>query len=302
MDIRRLHSFIVITDTGSITKAADILHVAQPALSQQLAALEDYFQQKLLTRSQQGVKLTDAGRAVYRHAQTILRQMECAKADAFAAAGELVGHVSVGLIPFSGATTLSLELLRQTRQRHPGILLNIKESVGQAYSQMILNGVLEIALLHGVGPIKGVDFTPVREEEFWLVHNGSLEIAGQEVSADVVPVTALDGLPMLLPPSYNFVRKAVETTFIRSRVNLNLVAEIDAVRTLIQAIDHGLGLSIMPRAIVDRIIAEATSPIVAHKVTPHIKETLSLCTPAHSPLSEAAGAVRTLLLELSQQL
>jgi len=54
MDIRRLHSFIVIADTGSITKAADILHVAQPALSQQLAALEDYFQQKLLTRSQQG--------------------------------------------------------------------------------------------------------------------------------------------------------------------------------------------------------------------------------------------------------
>jgi len=299
MDIRRLHSFIVIADTGSITKAADILHVAQPALSQQLAALEDYFQQKLLTRSQQGVKLTDAGRAVYRHAQTILRQMECAKADAFAAGGELVGHVSVGLIPFSGATTLSLELLRQTRQRHPAILLNIKESVGQAYSQMILNGVLEIALLHGVGPIKGVDFTPLREEEFWLVHNGSFNF---EVREGVVSVGALDGLPMLLPPVYNFVRKAVETSFIRSRVNLNLVAEIDAVRTLIQAIDHGLGLSIMPRAVVDRIIAEAQSPIIAHKITPRIKETLSICTPAHSPLSEAAGAVRTILLELSNQL
>jgi len=299
MDIRRLHSFIVIADTGSITKAADILHVAQPALSQQLAALEDYFQQKLLTRSQQGVKLTDAGRAVYRHAQTILRQMECAKADAFAAAGELVGRVCVGLIPFSGATTLSLELLRQTCLRHPGILLDIKESVGQAYSQMILNGVLEIALIHGKGPIKGVDFTPIREEELWVVHNGNFML---EASEGVLPVTALDGLPMLLPPSYNFVRKAVETTFIRSRVNLNIIAEIDAVRTLIQAIDHGLGLSIMPRAIVDRIISEATSPIVAYKITPKIKETLSICTPAHSPLSEAAKAVRTILVELSGQL
>jgi len=231
--------------------------------------------------------------------------MECAKADAFAAAGELVGNVSVGLIPFSGATTLSLELLRLTRQHHPGILLNIKESVGQAYSQMILNGVLEIALLHGVGPIKGVDFVPVREEEFWLVHNGSFDCKAQEGNGgqeSVVPVSALDGLPLLLPPSYNFVRKAVETTFIRSRVTLNLVAEIDAVRTLIQAIDHGLGLSIMPRAIVDRIIAEATSPIVAHKVTPLIKETLSICTPAHSPLSEAAKTVRSLLFDLSNQL
>jgi len=299
MDIRRLHSFIVIADTGFITKAADVLHVAQPALSQQLAALEDYFQQKLLTRSQQGVKMTDAGRAVYRHAQTILRQMECARADALAAGGELVGHVSVGLVPFSGATSLSLELLRQTRARHPKILLDIKESVGQPYSQMILNGILEIALIHGTGPIKGVDFTPIREEEFWLVHNGSFEVKTHE---GTLSISALDGLPLLLPPSYNFVRKAVETSFIRSRVHLNMVAEIDAVRTLIQAIDHGLGLSIMPRAIVDRIIAEATSPIVAYRVKPQIKEILSICTPAHSPLSEPAQAVRAILLELSHQL
>src|SRR6218665_1553519 len=65
MDIRRLKSFIVIVDTGSITRAADVLHIAQPALSQQLAGLEDHFQQKLLIRSQQGVTMTEAGRAVY---------------------------------------------------------------------------------------------------------------------------------------------------------------------------------------------------------------------------------------------
>ncbi|WP_222272565.1 LysR family transcriptional regulator, partial [Rhizobium leguminosarum] len=75
MDIRRLKSFIVIVDSGSITRAADLLHIAQPALSQQLAALEEHFGHKLLIRSQQGVSMTDAGHAVYRHAQIILRQM-----------------------------------------------------------------------------------------------------------------------------------------------------------------------------------------------------------------------------------
>ncbi|MGO7690432.1 LysR family transcriptional regulator, partial [Rhizobium ruizarguesonis] len=52
-----------------MTRAADLLHIAQPALSQQLAGLEEHFGQKLLIRSQKGVSMTDAGHAVYRHAQ-----------------------------------------------------------------------------------------------------------------------------------------------------------------------------------------------------------------------------------------
>lgn len=160
MDIRRFKSFVVIVDTGSITRAADILHIAQPALSQQLAALEEHFGTKLLIRSQQGVVMTDAGAEVYRHAQIILRQMEQAHADVVAAGKHLAGRVSVGLTPFSGAATLSFELLAETRRRYPGIVLHLTESVGQTYSQMLMNNRLEIALIHGAGPMKGLRFSP----------------------------------------------------------------------------------------------------------------------------------------------
>jgi len=102
MDIRRLKSFIVIVDSGSITRAADILHLAQPALSQQLAALEDHFGQKLLIRSQQGVTMTDAGHAVYRHAQIILRQMEQAQVDV-SAAGNSIADASRSVWSHSAA-------------------------------------------------------------------------------------------------------------------------------------------------------------------------------------------------------
>ncbi|MEY9535768.1 DNA-binding transcriptional LysR family regulator [Sinorhizobium fredii] len=169
MDIRRFKSFVVIVDTGSITRAADILHIAQPALSQQLAALEEHFGTKLLTRSQQGVVMTDAGAQVYRHAQIILRQMEQAHADVVAAGKQLAGRVSVGLTPFSSAATLSLELLAETRRRYPGIVLHLTESVGQTYSQMLMNNRLEIALIHGAGPMKGVRFDPLLREDFYLV-------------------------------------------------------------------------------------------------------------------------------------
>ncbi|MGI3198941.1 LysR family transcriptional regulator [Streptomyces sp. GLT-R25] len=80
MDTRRLYSFVKIVDAGSITRAADILHIAQPALSQQLSALEAQFKQQLLIRSKRGVAPTEAGRALYRHAQLILRQIDLAHA------------------------------------------------------------------------------------------------------------------------------------------------------------------------------------------------------------------------------
>jgi LysR family nitrogen assimilation transcriptional regulator len=299
MDIRRLKSFIVIVDTGSITRAADILHVAQPALSQQLASLEEHFGQKLLIRSQQGVSMTDAGHAVYRHAQIILRQMEQAQADASAAGNSLVGRVSVGLVPFSSAATLSVDLLAETRKRHPGILLHLTESVGQTYSQMIMTGRLEMALIHGSGPIKGVRFEPLLSEEFFLVAHQDFAI---EADDKPVSVTALDGLPLLMPPAYNFVRRAVDTAFTRSRTNLKVVGEVEIVRTLTRAVSSGLGATIMPKAVADRIVTESSEPLICRMVSPRIEETLSLCVSDHTPLSEPATAVRDILIELTARL
>lgn len=299
MDIRRLKSFIVIVDTGSITRAADVLHIAQPALSQQLAAIEDHFQQKLLIRSQQGVTMTEAGRAVYRHAQIILRQMDLAQSDAKAAGETLVGRVSVGLVPFSSAATLSADLLIETRKRHPGILLHLTESVGQTYSQMIMNGRLEMALLHGTGPIKGVRFEPLLAEDFYLVAHRSL---GIEESSQPLPIATLDDLPLLLPPPYNFVRRAVDLAFTRARVSLNVVAEIEIVRTLVHVVSAGMGATIMPKAIAERLTAESAEPLIMRPVAPKIEETLSLCVSDQSELSEQALAVKSILMELTARL
>lgn len=299
MDTRRFKSFIVIVDSGSITRAADILHVAQPALSQQLAALEEHFGQKLLIRSQQGVTMTDAGQAVYRHAQIILRQMEQARADVSAAGNSLAGRVSVGLVPFSSAATLSVDLLAETRKRHPGILLHLTESVGQTYSQMIMNGRLEMALIHGTGPIKGVRFEPLLKEEFYFVAHREFGIKADDAA---LPISALDGVPMLMPPAYNFVRRAVDTAFSRSKISLKVVAEVEIVRTLGRSVDQGLGATIMPKAIADRLMSESREPLICRLISPRLEETLSLCVSDQTRLSEPASAVKDILIELASRL
>lgn len=297
MDIRRLGFFVTNVDTGSVTRAADVLNIAQPALSQHVAALEHHFRKKLLIRGQRGVSMTEAGRVLYRHPRTVLRQLEQARAEIGTAGEGLSGRVSVGLVPFSGASTLSLELLARARDRHPGILLQLTESVSQPYSQMIANGRLEMALLHGTGPLKGLRFERIGREDFVLVLREDLAPALEGPS---VPVAELAGLPFLLPPAYNFVRRAVEQAYARARVELRVIAEIDAVRTLSRAVQAGLGATIVPPAIAERISAEGEAVRSAAIVAPAIGEVLSLCTSELVPLSEPAEAIRGLLLELAR--
>ncbi|KGT94574.1 LysR family transcriptional regulator [Erwinia typographi] len=299
MNTRRLKAFITIVDMGSITRAADALHIAQPALSQQLVSLEEHFKRKLLIRSQQGVVPTEAGKVLYSHANAILRQLGQAEVDVLDAGQALSGRVSVGLAPFSVAATLAMPLLTEMRKRHPGILLHLVESVGQAYSQLVSNGHLEIALLHGSGGIKGLHYEPLVVEEFFFVAHADFDFDDE---GGPVNVSQLSSLPMLLPPAYNFVRRAIDRVFSQQGAAINIVGELEAVKSIARAVDAGLGVTIMPKAIAGRIQSESRDVIIRSIADPGIEETLSLCVSDRTPMSEPAAAVRELLLELTSGL
>jgi len=96
VDFKKLSSFVKIIDTGSMSRAANTLRIAQPALSQQVAALEAHFKQKLLLRSNHGVAPTEAGFTLYRHAQAMLKQLEIS--------GPLVGFLTQNARVRSGAS------------------------------------------------------------------------------------------------------------------------------------------------------------------------------------------------------
>src|SRR5439155_17375549 len=149
MNLRRLKYFVKIVDIGSLTQAADVLHIAQPALSQQLATLEGEVRQQLLHRTKRGVTPTEAGKVLYRHAQLILRQCDQAQVDMQAASRGLSGSVSLGLAPGTMAATLALPLLRILRARHPGVVPYLNENYGTTLSELIMSGRMDLAVLYG---------------------------------------------------------------------------------------------------------------------------------------------------------
>src|SRR5277367_5436205 len=102
MQFRQLRYFVKIVDAGSFSRAASIVHVAQPALSQQIAELEERLGVMLLQRSARGVRPTAAGEILYREASAILKQLEQLPGIVRSSDGVAQGTVCVGLASLLG--------------------------------------------------------------------------------------------------------------------------------------------------------------------------------------------------------
>lgn len=279
-------------DIGSLTQAADVLHIAQPALSQQLATLEGEFRQQLLVRTKRGVTPTEAGKVLYRHAQIILRQFDQAQNDVRHSGQTLSGQVSVGLAPGTAASTLSLPLLKAVRARHPGVLLYLNENFGTTLSELIMNGRMDMAVLYGSKPVHGLSFLPLLKEELFLVSPVDMPLPDHQIA-----LAQLQDVELLLPRPYNVMRKLVDEAFMGIHRAPNVVAEIESATTLVAALANGLGATILPGSAA-RVVGAASNARLSRIIDPVIEAPLSLCLSDHLPMSEPAVAVKEILLEL----
>lgn len=299
MNIRRLRYFVKIIDVGSLTGAAEVLHIAQPALSQQLSILEAEFKQRLVIRSKQGVTPTTAGLVLYRHAQTILRQLDQACSDVRSAGQNLSGSVSIGLAPGTAASALALPLLQAVRARYPEIVLYINENFGTTLSELIMNGRMDMAVLYGFKTVPELDYVPLLNEQMYLLSPAEAGAAASAQTEDV-PLPELYELDLLLPRSYNVVRKLVDAAFMRAQRTPRVVAEIESLATLSGAVVAGVGSTILPGSAASALAASA--PVRMRRiVNPVIEAPLALCLSSHLPLSAPSQAVKMIVFELVGQ-
>jgi len=208
LDTRRLEAFIKVVDLGSVTRAAKLLNVAQPALSQQIASLESDFKRQLLVRSARGVKPTEAGQILYRYAKSIQRQIDEARRSILDNKPELTGNVTIGLAPLSSATLLATPLLMKVRERFPGIVLHIYDSFGIVLSEMMLKGSMDMAVLYGDRPVTGLDYKPLMREPFFLVAPRSM--FSERPQSESVSAAEIVQFDLVLPYRESFLRQAIE--------------------------------------------------------------------------------------------
>jgi LysR family transcriptional regulator, nitrogen assimilation regulatory protein len=299
VDFRKLQSFVKIVDAGSISRAAGLLNTAQPALSQQIAALEQHFGKQLLIRSNSGVAPTQAGLVLYRHAVFLLKHLEQVQLDVSSAAQGLAGHVSVGLATYSTTSALSLPIIKEVRRQFPGITLHINDSFGQILSELVMSGRMDMAVIYADQPIKGTHLQRLFSEELFLVTGPGFD-SGPHGDGPI-ELRQTEGMPFVLPGRNHFLRKLVDEAFARARVAPVVVAEIESVASLAAAVREGIGAAILPKSVASGT-AGLENASIRSLIKPAIHAKVALCTPDPTPMSEPAIAVKSVILKVVAEL
>ncbi|WP_429257216.1 LysR substrate-binding domain-containing protein [Paraburkholderia sp. GAS334] len=293
MDVRQLRYFVSIVDYGSLGKAAEKLFVAQPSLSQQMARLEEELGVTLLVRSNHGVTPTSAGDAMYRHARLVLRQMEQLKQEVTNGAGAESGTVAVGL-PTTMASVLAVPLFERIQETHPGIRLQFFESMSGYLNELLANGRLDLAILFRESDTPGITAMPVLDEALYLLGEPGGEVSARSTTC---ALARLSGVPLVAPGVSNGLRLLLERIFSRENVDLNIIADIDSLPTMIAIAHSGKACTILPASAVAQWDS-ARLPKMRRIVEPGIERPASICWPNGLPLHSATLAVRQTMVEI----
>ncbi|MBT2511215.1 LysR family transcriptional regulator [Streptomyces sp. ISL-98] len=179
MSLRQMEYFLTVVEEESFTRAAEILHVTQPALSHQIKALEKSVGGALLERMPRGVRLTVMGRAFLPHAELAVRSAVQARRAARAAAGAEGGELHIATV-HSVAVGILPDVFARWRREHPGVALVLHEyATTEALEEQLERGVADLAVgpappRHWQGPV-----VPVGEEEIVLVVAFDDRLAGR---------------------------------------------------------------------------------------------------------------------------
>lgn len=241
IDIRALRNFLVVATTGSISQAAEICYISQPALSSQMKNLEEYLEVELLERTHKGVVLTSAGEIFLAHAKTLTADLQTA---VNAVRGiELIpqGTVSIGM-PLSIARLISAPLLKIIMQQYPRINLKILE-MGSAYvPEMISKGDIDLGITFKNDQRKGIHYQKIMREKLGLLVSRQLiKNDGQDI--DIIKNNP--HLPFVVPPSNHGLRDAINLLMDKHQIELNIIAEVNTISLLINLSLKGLAATIL---------------------------------------------------------
>jgi DNA-binding transcriptional LysR family regulator len=244
MELRQLRYAVAVADHLHFTRAAQALHVAQPALSQQIRRLEAELGLELFARTSRSVTLTEAGEQVVVRARRILAEADAIGEDVDALRGVLRGRVVVGSMQSLGPLDLS-GLLADFHAQHPGVDVVLREDTTQRMVAMLAADELDLAVATIDEPApEGLERRRLYTEELVLVVAPDHPLAGRR---RIRPEALPEG-PFIFFREGSGLRSAtqrmLEAAGIQPQVRFE-TSELSRVRALAS---RGLGVAIMPRS------------------------------------------------------
>ena len=297
MELRHVRYFVGVSEAGSLLKASARLHIAQPALGQQIAALEHDVGARLFDRSSRGVTLTEAGKAFLEHARVLLADVERARAAVRESSRAPAGEVAIGL-PTTVALFATVPILQACRDQLPQVRIKVIEAYSGFLREWLVSGRLDLALLFGDHSDTVLAKQALLDDRLAFVSRAEAEGAA---APRRMPLTGLSRWPLVLPGRDHGLRRIIDDACALEGIALNVVAEIESLPSVKRAVEAGLGSTILPQAAVADEVA-AGRLRAATIDSPSMSRRVVCATAVTRPGTAAAAAVMHLVSEVLRQM
>ena len=297
MDLQQLRRFIRVVELGRLDRAAQELRCPDASLGEEITRLEQSVSTTLLQPMDGALVPTAAGLAFFREAQLALRHAD--RAAQVAQETRLAGRVSIGLTP-TACSVLGLPLMRETRRRYPDVQLHLVESLSGHLASMLNSRELELAVLYGSHPARRWHVSPLLEERLYFVQSAHRPVVPQH--GPRLSLSDLREVPLILPSGQHSLRNVLDAALRRAHVTPHIVAEIDSLTMLMDAVDAGLAASIQPWAVTRRFPDAAERFQLVEIGDRDASRASSLCSLSNDEMSAAALALRVLLAVCAREL
>jgi LysR family transcriptional regulator, nitrogen assimilation regulatory protein len=289
MQFRQLRYFVKIVDAGSFSRAATIVHIAQPALSQQIAELEERFGVMLLQRSARGVRPTAAGEILYREASAILHQLDGLPGAIRPSSAVPEGTVSLGFAS-SLAPKLVGGVLEKCRTGLPKVTIRVWDGDSLSVENRIASSSIDLAVLYEDEFTTALTRKPLFRQKMYLISRKPLPDQSGPISLERIAK-----LPLVLPGVGRGLRRTlIDRMFAEAGLKPIIALEADSVGTEMWAVRNEVGCTILPVGDMSHFGPHAFAKPVL--IDPPMHLTCSLAYSADFPLSNAGEAVRDFLI------
>jgi LysR family transcriptional regulator, nitrogen assimilation regulatory protein len=295
MDSRHLKCFLHVLEAGGLSQASQRMHLTQSALSRQIRQLEEHLGVDLFLRTGRGLVLTEAGRRLEPRARALITDLDRLETEVAEGYGRVVGSLVMAVPPSVGAA-LPASLICDYRARYPDVRIRMISAMSGAIQDGLLQGRLDLGLLHHPLTAAGLISENLWRERLWLVAGAE---AGLSAEFSVTYEEALRG-PMILPNPHHGLRALVQGYAAGMGVGLDVAVEVDSLPIILELVALGIGRTLLPHPAIETDLATgrvSAAPVVA----PEVERVTILAWAEGREPNRAAAAMADLIRERWQR-
>jgi DNA-binding transcriptional LysR family regulator len=241
VNLRQIRSFVVVAQAGSFTRAAELLHLAQPTLTVQIRRLEETLEVRLFDRNTRSVALTRVGRELLPVFQRMIRDLDAVVVDTRDIAAKRRGVVRIAALPSVAAGVLP-DAISSFRDQQPGASFILKDVIANRVLDLVRSEEVDLGIMGG--SVVGQDVEVLLE-----LHDRMHVVFPARHPIGAIAQVTIDDLmryPLVLMDPATSVRAVVDAAFLAAGHVAQPTCEATYMMTAIAMVRAGLGLTILP--------------------------------------------------------